>query len=154
MLGEKSEADMRMACFLGLSMAAMLAASAAHADQTGRYVFQKSGDGFARLDSETGQISLCDNKSDQLTCRPATEEKQAPQGEIDRLNQKIDKLEGRVADLEKRMVSPKDLLPSDEQVDRTLGIMERFFRRFMDIARDFDKTFRQDEQPQATPEKT
>jgi peptidoglycan hydrolase CwlO-like protein len=145
---------MRKTFFLGLSAAAMLAASAAYADQTGRYVFQKSGDGFARLDSETGQISLCENKSDQLTCRPATEEKQASQSEIDRLNQKIDRLEKRVADLEKRVVSPKDLLPSDEQVDRTLGIMERFFRRFMDIARDFDKTFRHDEQPQATPEKT
>ncbi|MGN6469930.1 MAG: hypothetical protein ACTHLC_10125 [Rhizobiaceae bacterium] len=145
---------MRKTIFLGLSAAAMLAASAAYADQTGRYVFQKSGDGFARLDSETGQISLCENKSDQLTCRPATEEKPASQSEIERLNQKIDRLEKRVADLEKRVVSPKDLLPSDEQVDRTLGIMERFFRRFMDIARDFDKTFRHDEQPQATPEKT
>ena len=31
--------------------------------------------------------------------------------------------------------------------------MERFFRRFIDIAKDFDKTFRQDEQPQAAPEK-
>jgi hypothetical protein len=99
-------------------------------------------------------MSVCVNKADQLTCRPAAEEKQASQGEIDRLNQKVDRLEKRLADLEKRVVSPKDLLPSDEQVDRTLGIMERFFRRFMDIAKDFDKTFRQDEQPQATPEKT
>ncbi|MGN6467429.1 MAG: hypothetical protein ACTHLP_18335 [Rhizobiaceae bacterium] len=145
---------MRVACFLGLSMAAMLAASSAHADQAGRYVFQKSGDGFARLDSETGQISLCKNTSDALSCRPATEEKPASQSEIDRLNQKVDRLEKQLADLEKRVVSPKDLLPSDEQVDRTLGIMERFFRRFIDIAKDFDKTFRQDEQPQAAPEKT
>jgi hypothetical protein len=145
---------MRVACFLGLSMAVMLAASSAYADQTGRYVFQKSGDGFARLDSETGQISLCENKSDQLSCRPATEERQASESEIQRLNEKVDRLEKRLADLEKRVVSPKDLLPSDEQVDRTLGIMERFFRRFIDIAKDFDKTFRQDEQPQAAPEKT
>jgi hypothetical protein len=154
MLGEILEADMRIAWFLGLSTAAMLAASAAYADQTGRYVFQKSGDGFARLDSETGQISLCENKSDELSCHPAAEEKPASQNEIDRLNEKVDRLEKRVADLEKRVVSPKDLLPTDEQVDRTLGIMERFFRRFIDIARDFDKTFRQDEQPQAAPEKT
>lgn len=145
---------MRKAILSGLTAAAMLAAPIANADEAGRYAFQKSGNGFARLNTETGQVSMCENKSDQLTCRPAVERKQASQAEIDRLNKKVDGLEKRLADLEKRVVSPKDLLPSDEQVDRTLGIMERFFRRFMDIARDFDKTFRQDEQPQATPDKT
>jgi hypothetical protein len=152
--GGKAEAEMRRAIFMGLTAAALLAPLAAHADETGRYVFDKSENAIARLDTQTGEVSLCENKAGELTCRPATEEKQASESEIQRLNEKVDRLEKRLADLEKRVVSPKDLLPSDEQVDRTLGIMERFFRRFMDIARDFDKTFRQDEQPQATPEKT
>ena len=145
---------MRIACFLGFTTAILLAAPAAHAEQQGRYVFDKSENGIVRLDTQTGEMSTCENKAGQFTCRPAVEEKQASQSDIDRLNQKVDRLEKRLADLEKRVVSPKDLLPSDEQVDRTLGIMERFFRRFMDIARDFDKNFRQDEQPQTAPEKT
>jgi hypothetical protein len=32
--------------------------------------------------------------------------------------------------------------------------MERFFRRFLDVVKDFDNTFRHDQQPQAAPEKT
>jgi hypothetical protein len=145
---------MREAILMGLTAAAMLAAPAASAEETGRYVFDKSENGIVRLDTQTGEMSLCGNKAGELTCRPATEEKQASQNAIDRLSEKVDRLEKRLADLEKRVVSPKDLLPTDEQVDRTLGIMERFFRRFIDIAKDFDKTFRQDEQPAPAPEKT
>jgi hypothetical protein len=145
---------MRIATLLGFTTAAFLATTAARAEQQGRYVFDRSNNEIVRLDTQTGEMSTCEDKGGQLTCRPAVEEKQASQSEIDRLNQKVDRLEKQLAELEKRVVSPKDLLPSDEQVDRTLGIMERFFRRFMDIARDFDKNFRQGEQPQATPEKT
>jgi hypothetical protein len=143
---------MRKAFLLGLT-AAVLAAPVANAEGTGRYVFDKSDNGIVRLDTQTGEMSTCEQQAGQLTCRPAVEEKQASESEIARLNQKVDRLEKRLADLEKRVVSPKDLLPSDAQVDRTLGIMERFFRRFLDIVRDFDNTFQQD-QPKAAPEKT
>ena len=150
---------MRIAHFVGAALiltgtAAVASAPAAKAEQQGRYVFDRSNNEIVRLDTQTGEMSTCDEKGGQLTCRPAVEEKQASESEIGRLQARVDKLEKRLADLEKRVVSPKDLLPSDEQVDRTLGIMERFFRRFMDIARDFDKTFRQDDQPQTSPEKT
>ncbi|MDN5926452.1 MAG: hypothetical protein L0I29_05190 [Hyphomicrobiales bacterium] len=145
---------MRKAILMGLTTATILAVPAANAEEAGRYVFDKSENEIVRLDTQTGQMSTCEQKAGQLTCRPAVEEKQASQSEIERLNQKVDTLEKQLADLEKRVVSPKDLLPSDAQVDRTLGIMERFFRRFLDIVKDFDNTFRQDEQPKAAPEKT
>ena len=145
---------MRKAILSGLTIAATLAIPTAHAENSGRYVFDKSENGIVRLDTQTGEMSTCEQKAGQLTCRPAAEEKQASESEIERLNQKVDRLEKQLADLENRVVSPKDLLPSDEQVDRTLGIMERFFRRFLDVVKDFDNTFRQDQQPQAAPEKT
>jgi hypothetical protein len=144
---------MRKAFLLGLT-AAVLASPVANAEGTGRYVFDKSDNGIVRLDTQTGEMSTCEQKARQLTCQPAVEENQASASEIERLNQKVDRLEKQLADLEKRVVSPKDLLPSDEQVDRTLGIMERFFRRFLDIVRDFDNTFQQDQQPRTAPEKT
>jgi polyhydroxyalkanoate synthesis regulator phasin len=145
---------MRKAVLMGLTAAALLAVPTANAEDAGRYVFDKSENGIVRLDTQTGEMSACEQKAGQLTCRPAVEEKQASESEIERLNQKVDRLEKQLADLEKRVVSPKDLLPSDAQVDRTLGIMERFFRRFLDIVRDFDNTFQQDQQPKAAPEKT
>jgi polyhydroxyalkanoate synthesis regulator phasin len=145
---------MRKAVLMGLTAAALLAVPTANAEDAGRYVFDKSENGIVRLDTQTGEMSSCEQKAGQLTCRPAVEEKQASESEIERLNQKVDRLEKQLADLEKRVVSPKDLLPSDAQVDRTLGIMERFFRRFLDIVRDFDNTFQQDQQPKAAPEKT
>ena len=38
------------------------------------------------------------------------------------------------------MLQPRNLLPSDEEFERSLGYMERFFRKFMDIVRDMDKS--------------
>jgi hypothetical protein len=139
---------------LGVAMAAVLAATAARAEEAGRYTFDKSANGIARLDTRTGEVSMCQEQSGQLVCRMAADESRAYRDEIDRLEGKVDGLEKRLAELEKRVVSPKDLLPSDEQVDRTLGIMERFFRRFVDIARDLDKSLREDAPPDSTPQKT
>ena len=34
---------------------------------------------------------------------------------------------------------PDDVLPTEEDFEKSLGYMERFFRRFMDIVKDFDK---------------
>ncbi len=145
---------MRIVFLTGACAALILTGSYARAEDGARYAFQKSADGIARLDTQTGQVSMCEQKSGQLVCKPAVEERQASQGRVDQLQQKVDRLEKRLDTLEARVVSPKDLLPSDEQVDKTLNIMERFFRQFMNIAKDFDKTFRQDDPPAAAPEKT
>jgi|tagenome__1003787_1003787.scaffolds.fasta_scaffold20555970_3 hypothetical protein len=129
-----------------------LQAGAQSSDQ--RFTLEKSGDGYVRMDNRTGQLSKCMEESGQLVCKLAADDRQAFEDELGRLQDRVGQLEKRVSEMETvRRLNPEALLPTDEDVEKSLTYMERFFRRFMDIVRDFDKDLRKDE-PQATPEKT
>ncbi len=41
----------------------------------GRYAMQKSDTGIARLDTQTGEVSLCQEKDGQLVCRMAADQR-------------------------------------------------------------------------------
>ena len=105
----------------------------------GRYQLEKSGDGYVRLDTQTGEMSICREKNSQLVCRLAADERAAFQDEIDRLDKLVDGMERRLAALESGRRSGRNELPSEEEFERTLGFMERFMRRFMDIIEDHDR---------------
>jgi hypothetical protein len=94
-------------------------------------------------------MSVCQESSGQLVCRVATDERAAFQDEIERLQTKLDGLEGRVAKLEARPAVPEVLLPSDEEFDKSMDLMEKFFNRFMGIMKDIEKNG-----PEASPQKT
>lgn len=53
--------------------------------ENGRFVFHKSGEDVVRLDSRTGQVSLCAYQPAGWACRPAPEERTALEHEIARL---------------------------------------------------------------------
>lgn len=136
-----------------LAVAAALPASAV-AQETDRYTLERSGDGYVRMDRRTGEMSICSERSGQLVCKIAADERSAFQDEVDRLQERLAGLEKRVAELETvRRIDPEALLPTDEQFEKSLGYMERFFRRFMDIVRDFDKDWLRDAPP-SEPQKT
>ena len=119
-------------------MIASLAASvSAVAAQEERYRLERTDNGYVRLDTQTGDMSICEERTGQLVCRAAAEERAAFHNEIDRLNDAVATLEKRVSALEKS--PPSTGLPSEEEFDRTMSYMERFFRGFMDIVRDNEK---------------
>jgi hypothetical protein len=141
------------ALIASLAVAAALPASAV-AQETDRYTLERSGDGYVRMDRRTGEMSICSERSGQLVCKIAADERSAFQDEVDRLQERLAGLEKRVAELETvRRIDPEALLPTDEQFEKSLGYMERFFRRFMDIVRDFDKDWLRDAPP-SEPQKT
>jgi len=119
-------------------VALSLAISSAAAEDSARYTLQKSPNGYVRLDRQTGEVAVCQEDGGQLTCRAAVDEKKAMQDEIDRLDGKIDRLEHRVSALEKAGAAASSTLPSDADLDRTMNVMERFFRRFMGIVKEFN----------------
>lgn len=112
----------------------------------GRYAMQKSDTGIARLDTQTGEVSLCQEKDGQLVCRMAADERTAFELELDLLTKRVETLE-RVVESGGGVAKPD--LPTDEEIDRTMGIMERMMRKFMDIVKDLEGS-----SDPASPQKT
>lgn len=141
---------MRITALLIPAMLAAGIAGSARGEEVDRYRLEKTETGYVRMDTSTGEMSICEERGGQLVCKVAAEEHTAFQDEVDRLQTKLDGLEGRVANLEKRAI-PEALLPSEEEFDKSMDFMEKFFRRFMDIAKDLDKD---KEHPATSPQKT
>ena len=142
---------MRLFAILVPAIALAGIASVAGAEEADRYRLEKTDSGYVRMDTATGEMSICEERSGQLVCKLAADERAAFQDDIDRLQTKLDDVEGRVAKLEARPSIPETLLPTDEQFDKGIDIMERFFRSFMGIVKDLDKDVAK---PDADPQRT
>jgi hypothetical protein len=128
-----------------LALLLPLAAGAAEPDAA-RFDLQRSGDHFVRLDRQTGAMSICEDKQGNLVCRMAADERTAYDDELDRLSDRVTALEKTVASN-----NGKSTLPTDADVDRSIGIMERMMRSFMGMAKEFRD---QDGNDKALPQKT
>lgn len=127
-----------------LAVSALIAAPAS-AD-SGRYVMEKTGEGYVRMDTATGEMSICTEKSGQLVCKLAADERAAFQDALDRL-------EDRVARLEER-VDRTLAYPSEQEFEQGLDNMEKFFRRFLGIVEEYDKNRLPPAEPEAPADKT
>ncbi|RRI06440.1 hypothetical protein EH240_04000 [Mesorhizobium tamadayense] len=117
-----------------------LVAASAYSEETDRYRLEKSANGYVRMDTQTGAMSICEERSGQLVCKMAADERAAFQEEIDRLQSSVRALDERVAKLESSPSARlESQLPSEEDFNKTLSYMERFFRSFMDIVKDMDR---------------
>ena len=122
--------------------------TAAQAQEVERYRLEKTPSGFVRMDTQTGAMSTCIEQGEQLVCRMAADERAAFQDDIERLHERVEQLDERVAKLENSLSQRlQSNLPSEEEFDKTMSYMERFFRGFMDIVRDLNR-------PETPPEKT
>ncbi|MCO5063419.1 MAG: hypothetical protein M9924_03285 [Rhizobiaceae bacterium] len=110
------------------------------AQEQDRYALEKTDQGYVRLDRRTGEMSTCRDQSGQLVCRMAADERGAFEDEIDRLREQVSALEGRVSALEQG--SGGKGLPSEDEFDRTMSYMQRFFRGFLEIVKEFDRDLR------------
>lgn len=134
---------------LKIGLAAMLVPAAfllctpamAAEPNAGRFQLERSGDHFIRLDKQTGAMSICQDQGGNLVCRMAADERTAYDDELDRLSDRVAKLEKTVT------TTSGSRLPDDAEIDRTLGIMQKFMRGFMGMAREF-----QNEEPDTKPQ--
>lgn len=134
---------------LASALALPFLAVSVKAEEAERYRLEKSDTGYVRMDTRTGEMSICEERTGQLVCKLAADERSAFQDEVDRLRTDLKSLEERIAKLEK----PGLPLLSDEEFDRTLGYMEKFVRGFMGIVKDLEKdngTGSQEPVPQKT----
>ncbi|MER8581680.1 hypothetical protein NKG95_23820 [Mesorhizobium sp. M1423] len=117
-----------------------LVAASAFSEEADRYRLEKSANGYVRMDTQTGTMSLCEERSGQLVCKTAADERAAFQDQVDRLQNSVKALDERVAKLENSLAARfESTLPSEEDFNKTMGYMERFLRSFMDIVKDMDK---------------
>jgi hypothetical protein len=128
---------------------------AAHAQsapdsENGRYSFSPVSDGMLRLDTRTGQVSLCARKDAGWACNTVPDERSALENEIARLQRengamKKDMLArglplpggvaGDVPSNQQRELNVTVPLPSDAEIDRVMTTFEKMWRRLVEIVR-------------------
>lgn len=145
---------MRHAPLLTCAAFATVLAVPSLAQDAERYRLERTENGYVRLDTRTGAMATCEERGGQLVCRLAADEREAYEDRIDTLDDRIEALEERVAALE-APPAPAAGLPSEDEFEQTLGYMERFFRRFMEIVTSLDREFGDEQKPSAPePDRT
>ena len=91
-------------CAGSAAVALLAAVNVAHAqnppaDENGRYTLSAIDNGYLRLDTRTGAVSICTRKGG-WTCRVVPDERAALDQEIGRLQSEIDKLKTQLASRE------------------------------------------------------
>lgn len=133
---------MRLIALIGalIGPMALLATAGANAADSERYRLEKTEQGYVRMDTQTGEMSICEERAGQLICKLATDARTAFEDELGRLQDVVAKLEARIGRLEAALPARSpSALPSEEEFEQTLGYMERFLRRFLGIAKEMNE---------------
>lgn len=147
---------MKWKTIAALVVLALAAGGAEAQDSSGRYTMSPTDDGFIRLDTQTGAMSLCSRKGGDWACE-ALPGGQEPAGrELDRLRAENEDLKDQVARLEESLgiddpnkpgaVSPPSAvpgkkleLPSEEDIDKALDYLESVYRKFRERIKKFEE---------------
>jgi len=149
---------------IAAGIAPAMAQGASEGSETGRYTFKDVPDGLLRLDSRTGQVSLCSRIAATWACRTLPDDRLALENEIGRL---LDENTALKKELQARAPAPAEppvavapqpvppappaapkrserfQPPSDEDLDQMMSFLEKMWRRLRDMAertqRDFDQ---------------
>lgn len=135
----------------GLVLPIAVATTQVLAQGSERFRLEKTDSGYVRMDTQTGDIWVCRERSDEIICKPAVDEQEREENSLRLLRQRVATLEARVRALEEQVAGTTSELPSEEEFEQTLGLMERFFRRFMDIVKGLEEEQGQQPERKAEP---
>ena len=130
----------------------VLLAPAAHAQsapesENGRFSFSPVSDGMLRLDTRSGQVSLCARKDAGWACSAVPDERSALESEIARLQRENGAMKkdmvarglplpagvsGSASD-KQRELNVTVPLPSDAEIDRVMTAFEKMWRRIVEM---------------------
>lgn len=139
---------------LALILSAQAFAQEAQEQPATRFTLEKTETGFVRMDTLTGEMSICTEKSGQLVCRLAADERRA-------FRETLTELSARVTDLERRLdrLEPAGSnrgIPDEAELDKAIGAMEKMMRRFLGMVEDLQKDFgdKPNTPPEPVPDRT
>jgi hypothetical protein len=126
-------------------------ASGAEPDSAhGRYAFQTVPDGLMRLDTATGEVSLCAKHAAGWVCTAVADDRAALDAELGRLAHENAQLRAALAAHGWRLpdgvtgeAGSQDL-PDDRQLDRVMGFFERLWRHLIDMVRTLQNDWARD----------
>lgn len=138
-----------------LAAAVVLPFGAAFAEDAPRYTMTPSPDGFVRLDTITGAVSLCAKKDGEWACRALPDDQRSLQERIARLEQENRELKDENRRLEDVMglngkqapgapTTPdgssggKIPLPTEKDVDKAFDYVEGMLRKFRERLKQLD----------------
>lgn len=139
---------------IGVTLTALLAGplQATTDDANGRYSFKQVKDDLLRLDSQTGQVSLCSKREAGWSCQTLPDERAVLESEIARLQNQNTILKkdliARGLPLPSgighdwnsaKPIEPDLKLPSPADVDRMMSFMEKLWRRLIDMVQNMQK---------------
>lgn len=127
-----------------------------------RFQMEKTENGIVRLDTVTGDMTLCVEKDGAIACAPGSR----PPADVDQA--RIADLEARIAALETRLEelqakappagnpgAEPGHIPDDAEIDRAVGAMQKFMRGFFGMVDELRKDFEPaDKQPDPAPQRT
>lgn len=125
------------AIILSLSVL-IFSASAGFSEDLARYSLEKTDNGYVRMDKTTGEMSICKELGDQLICRVAADDRLAIEDEMALIEKRLAEVENKLVSLEKSDLTSNQAMPTDEEFEKTMGYMEKFFRRFMGVVKDLN----------------
>lgn len=117
---------------------------------SGRFTFAPAEDGYLRLDSTTGQVSFCSQRTAGWACQLVPDDRAALDAEIARLQDEVSKLKAETAqaapprpqaELTPRTGGDDSTLrfPTREEMERARAAVERAWRHMVDMIYDFQK---------------
>ena len=138
------------ASFIAIPLMAVLgfaATSATGQERQGRYVMSPTENGFVRMDTETGAMSLCTRRDDKWTCALMEDDAKGLRDEVATLRAEVKRLQeqaalaGRAPGEAPSAEQPERNLelPTEGDIDRAFDYVERIFRKFRDRMKQFEE---------------
>jgi hypothetical protein len=149
---------MRALMFSTVAICALLATSANAQDKPGRYVMSPIDGGFARLDTETGLMSVCKGTAANFKCELAPDSTVNAQKDAEKTTAEAKELKAEIKRLEELLglgdkpsagskqaeeqrpggSGPGFKLPTEAEVDDALNYIEKMVKKFKSKLKDLE----------------
>ena len=120
---------------------------AAETADPGRYTMRQTDNGFLRLDTQTGAVSVCASEGNTWSCRGIEDDSQNLQTQIAELSRQNNTLQREIARLKNRLRELEDQepaagiysgggVPNEQDVDKAFTFLEGVLKRFKGLVED------------------